>query len=81
MATYPLTVYGIREHRPGPRWRGLFARPGRLDQPAFAPAACSQVTIVHPTLLPNYGYRPDLLEQVSLSSDYLQAVIGTGDCP
>ncbi|MDN5762158.1 MAG: C45 family autoproteolytic acyltransferase/hydrolase [Microlunatus sp.] len=52
------------------------------DVPVFAPAACSQVTTVHPdpALLRNYDYRPDLFEQVSISTDYLQPVIGTGDC-
>ena len=33
-----------------------------------------------PSLLRNYDYAPDLFEQVSLSTDYLQPVIGTGDC-
>ena len=52
------------------------------DLPTFAPAGCSQVTTVHPSpsLLRNYDYAPDLFEQVSLSTDYLQPVIGTGDC-
>lgn len=136
MTCYPLTLYGIREPAPGPRWRALYqatwpayrafylrdgraARPSprtaaaalarhmpellptwaRLAEqtgydelavslltgwhlPGFLPAGCSQVTTVHPRpgLLRNYDYRPDLFEQVSLSSSYLQPVIGTGDC-
>jgi predicted choloylglycine hydrolase len=136
MATYPMTLYGIRESQPGPRWRALFdatwpayrawylrdgaaARPSlrsaaaalarhmpellptwaRLaeqtgyddlaagllagwDLPPFAPAACSQVTTRRPTpaLLRNYDYAPSLFEQVSLSTEYLQPVIGTSDC-
>lgn len=50
--------------------------------PVFAPAACSQVVVLDPTptLLRNYDYHPDLLECVSISTDYLQPVIGTGDC-
>lgn len=131
-----LTMYGICEPGPGPRWRALFdatwpayrrwylsegleARPSlieaasalarhmpellptwaRLSQltgfddvatrmlshwrlPAFAPAACSQVAVLEPspTLLRNYDYHPDLFECVSISTDYLQPVIGTGDC-
>src|SRR6478609_3873429 len=136
MTQYPITLYGINEPTPGPRWKALFdatwpayrafslrdgldARPSlrsagaalarhmpellptwaKLSQqtghdevaaslltgwdlPTFAPAGCSQVTTVHPSpsLLRNYDYAPDLFEQVSLSSDYLQPVIGTGDC-
>lgn len=50
--------------------------------PRFAPAACSQVVALNgePTLLRNYDYHPDLFEWVSISTDYLQPVIGTGDC-
>lgn len=50
--------------------------------PRFAPAACSQVVALdgEPTLLRNYDYHPDLFEWVSISTDYLQPVIGTGDC-
>ena len=33
-----------------------------------------------PALLRNYDYHPDLFEWVSISTDYLQPVIGTGDC-
>jgi predicted choloylglycine hydrolase len=136
MSRYPLTIYGIREAQPGPRWRLLFeatwpayrrwylsdgreARPtpvtaaaalarhmpellptwARLAEqtgfddeaiamlthwnlPAFAPAACSQVVVwePEPALLRNYDYRPDLFECVSMSTSYLQPVIGTGDC-
>ena len=136
MSRYPLTMYGIREPEPGPRWRSLFeatwpayrawylregaaARPSlrtsgralaehmpellptwaRLSEqtgyddlaagllagwnlPVFAPAACSQVTTTNPgpPLLRNYDYRPDLFEQVSLSTTFLQPVIGTSDC-
>lgn len=131
-----LTMYGIREPSPGPRWRALFdatwpayrrwylsegfdARPtlteaasalaehmpellpvwAKLSQqidyddlattmltqwrlPAFAPAACSQAVVLdpEPTLVRNYDYHPDLFECVSLSTDYLQPVIGTSDC-
>lgn len=52
------------------------------DLPAFAPAGCSQVVTSDPTptLLRNYDYHPDLFECVSISTDYLQPVIGTGDC-
>ncbi|GAA3639467.1 C45 family peptidase [Microlunatus ginsengisoli] len=136
MTQYPMTIYGIREPQPGPRWRGLFeatwpayrrwyfsegraARPtppdaGRalarympellptwarlaeqttydLDAaamlthwnlPAFLPAGCSQVATRSPgpALLRNYDYAPELFECVSISTDYLQPVIGTGDC-
>lgn len=136
MTTFPLTMYGIREPRPGPRWRALFdatwpayrrwylsegreARPSireagaalahhmpellpswaRLTEqtghdleaaamlthwrlPAFLPAGCSQVVTPHPepALLRNYDYAPELFEAVSISTDYLQPVIGTGDC-
>lgn len=52
--------------------------------PRFAPAACSQVVVRdvddEPSLLRNYDYHPDLFEWVSISTDYLQPVIGTGDC-
>jgi predicted choloylglycine hydrolase len=50
--------------------------------PAFAPAGCSQVVVLDPTptLLRNYDYHPDLFECVSISTAYLQPVIGTGDC-
>lgn len=131
-----LTLYGINEPTPGPRWRALFeatwpayrrwylsegaeARPtlttaaaalathmpellpvwARLAEqtgyddlattmltqwclPAFAPAGCSQAVVLdpEPTLLRNYDYHPDLFECVSLSTDYLQPVIGTSDC-
>ena len=131
-----LTMYGINEPSPGPRWRALFdatwpayrrwylsegaeARPSlteagaalarhmpellptwarlseqtgfdplatsmlaQWDLPAFAPAGCSQVVTLDPTptLLRNYDYHPDLFECVSISTDYLQPVIGTGDC-
>ena len=131
-----LTMYGINEASPGPRWRALFdatwpayrrwylsegpeARPSlaevgkalnqympellptwarlseqtgfdplattmlaQWDLPAFAPAGCSQVVTLDstPTLLRNYDYHPDLFECVSISTDYLQPVIGTGDC-
>ena len=131
-----LTMYGINEPSPGPRWRALFdatwpayrrwylsegaeARPSlahagaalaqhmpellptwarlseqtgfdplattmltQWDLPAFAPAGCSQVVTLdpNPTLLRNYDYHPDLFECVSIGTDYLQPVIGTGDC-
>ncbi|HET9647542.1 MAG TPA: C45 family peptidase [Microlunatus sp.] len=137
MSAYPMTLYGLREPQPGPRWRQLFEltwpayrrwylsegrdrRPSpvtagaalsrhlpellpawaRLAEqtgfdddaiallthwnlPAFAPAAaCSQAvtTADGPALVRNYDYRPDLFECVSLSTDYLQPVIGTSDC-
>lgn len=136
MTSVKITMHGIREPQPGPRWRALFAatwpayrafylsegvsaRPSlrsagaalashmpellptwaRLseqtgfddlasrmltgwDLPRFAPAACSQVTTVDPgpALIRNYDYRPDLFEQVTISTDYLQPVIGTSDC-
>lgn len=52
--------------------------------PRFAPAACSQVVAREvdgePSLLRNYDYHPDLFEWVSISTDYLQPVIGTADC-
>lgn len=136
MTSYPLTMYGINEARPGPRWRALFeatwpayrrwylaegrvARPGIRDagaalarhmpellptwaqlsaqtghdldaaamlthwrMPAFLPAGCSQVVTPDPkpSLLRNYDYAPDLFEAVSISTDYLQPVIGTADC-
>ena len=136
MTAYPITMYGIREPKPGPRWGQLFeatwpayrrfylaegraARPSlvtagaalathmpellptwaRLSQqtgfdsdasaflthwdlPTFAPAACSQAvtTVPTPALVRNYDYAPDLFERVSISTDYLRPVIGTGDC-
>src|SRR6478609_3583442 len=131
-----MTMYGIHEPRPGPRWRALFdatwpayrrwyfsegraARPSlpeagralarhmpellptwaRLAEqttydrdaaamltqwnlPAFLPAGCSQVATRSPgpSLLRNYDYAPELFECVSISTDHLQPVIGTGDC-
>ncbi len=136
MTSYPMTMYGIRERQPGPRWRALFeatwpayrrwylkdgpdARPSlersagalarhmpellptwaRLAEqtgfdteasamltqwklPTFAPAACSQVVSNEsaPALLRNYDYAPELFEGVSISTEYLKPVIGTGDC-
>jgi predicted choloylglycine hydrolase len=136
MTQYPLTMYGIRELKPGPRWRAFFdatwpayrrwylsegraARPGvrtagaalahhmpellptwgqLLEQtghdldaaallthwnlPTFLPAGCSQVVTPDPkpSLLRNYDYAPALFEGVSISTDYLQPVIGTSDC-
>lgn len=131
-----MTMHGIREMRPGPRWRALFeatwpayrafylseggaARPSlrtagetlarhmpellpawaQLSEqtgfddvasamltgwnfPRFAPAACSQLvtTTPGPALARNYDYRPALFEQVTMSTDHLQPVIGTSDC-
>jgi len=75
-----------------PTWARLSQQTGFADLattmltqwrlPAFAPAACSQVVVLdpEPTLLRNYDYHPDLLECVSISTEYLQPVIGTGDC-
>jgi predicted choloylglycine hydrolase len=136
MTSHHRTMFGIRELRPGPRWRQLFditwpayrrwylsegaeARPTLTDAaaalaqhmpellptwaqlseqtgfdelattmltqwnlPRFAPAACSQVITLDrsPALMRNYDYHPDLFEWVSMSTDYLQPVIGTGDC-
>jgi predicted choloylglycine hydrolase len=136
MTAYPITMYGIREPKPGPRWGQLFdatwpayrrfyltegraARPSLItagaalathmpellptwarlseqtgfdsdaaaflthwDLPAFAPAACSQAvtTVPTPVLVRNYDYAPALFERVSISTDYLRPVIGTGDC-
>jgi predicted choloylglycine hydrolase len=50
--------------------------------PVFAPAACSQVVAADPgpALLRNYDYSPELFEWVSISTDYVQPVIGTSDC-
>ena len=136
MTSENLTMYGIHEAQPGPRWRALFeatwpgyrawylragreARPEpteaavalsrhmpellpvwaklseqtgfdqlattmltQWDLPAFAPAGCSQVAVAapEPMLLRNYDYHPELFEGVSISTDYLQPVIGTSDC-
>ena len=136
MNDYPITMYGIREPMPGPRWQALFdatwpayrrwyfskgraARPTlpiagaalarhmpellptwaklaeqtAFDQdaaamltqwnlPSFLPAGCSQVVTRSPgpSLARNYDYAPELFECVSISTDYLQPVIGTGDC-
>lgn len=75
-----------------PTWARLSAQTGHDDLttamltqwnlPRFAPAACSQVIALDdaPTLLRNYDYHPDLFEWVSISTEYLQPVIGTGDC-
>lgn len=127
-----MTLYGINEARPGPRWKALFdavwpgyrswylspgSRPSlayaesRLrehmpelvptwqalaaladddlaatmltlwDPPKFLPG-CSQAVLVDPdpVLIRNYDYGPELFESTVYSSDFVQPVIGTGDC-
>lgn len=83
MATFPITLYGFHESRPGPRWRALFdatwpayrrfyLREGRAARPTVAGAGQALATYM-PELLPAWAR---LAEQTGF--DDLAAAFLTG---